>query len=72
MSTSKPQYRTLVKALDELQVAAIDVLEPFTGKTLGPRMKTLRRATDHANEVVQRARDAMEEKERKRDADKRP
>lgn len=65
---SKPQYRTLVKALDELDVAALDVLEPFSGKSLGPRMKALRKASERANELVRRANAVMAEKARKKDA----
>ena len=69
--TGKPHYRTLVKALDELEVAALDVLEPFTGKTLGPRMKALRKASERAHGLVQRAEVAMEAKKEKEDANKR-
>lgn len=71
MGQGKPQYRTLVRALDELDVAALDVLQPFTGKSLGPRMKALRKASERANALVKRAEAAMDEKARKKDANQR-
>jgi hypothetical protein len=67
---SKPQYRTLVRALAELEIAAFVVLEPFAADKppdLGPRMRALRRAAGHASEVVGRARAAMTEKARRKD-----
>lgn len=70
MPTGKPQYRTLVKALDELALSALFVLRNAPNDLLGGGH--LRHHVENSAEVVQRARDAMDEKARKKDADKRP
>lgn len=68
----KPQYKTLVRALEQLVEAVNRAYGPVQeGGGLGRQMAALQLARDSAREVAERARTAMARKQEVRDANQR-